>query len=295
MTAVETLRNRVSGSVTLRIIFSSITGTIGAVIAVGFVTIAVVMTLTGTLLLPYNPLAIKLGEILMPPSIAHWLGTDSLGRDILSRVLASFPIDALVCFTVVSSALVLGLVTGALAGYKGGLIEEVIMRITDIFLAFPGLVLALAIAIDLGPNTYNSILALTPVWWPYYTRLARGETLNVKSQEFVLASKAVGQRTRHILLRHIIPSILPVMLVYATLDIGNVLVTFSALSFIGVGAQPPAPELGLMANLDLTQMRNAPWVVFVPSLTILIIALGYSMLGDKLRDALDPKVRGLYS
>jgi peptide/nickel transport system permease protein len=295
MTVAETIKNQFIQNTTRRIIFSSITGTFGAVIATAFILIAVVMRITGNALLPYNPLTISLSNALQPPSFSHLLGTDSLGRDILSRVLAAFPLDALVTFTVVISALVLGLVTGALAGYRGGLVEEVIMRITDIFLAFPGLVLALAIAIDLGPNTYNSILALTPVWWPYYTRLARGEALNLKSQDFVLASRAVGQGTRHIILHHIIPGILPVMLVYATLDIGNVLITFSVLSFIGVGAQPPAPELGLMVVQDQSYLIQAPWVVLAPSIVIFIIAIGYSMFGDKLRDALDPKVRGLFN
>jgi len=295
MTVVESIRKQIAQSTTRQIIFSSITGTAGAVIAATFILIAIVIKLTGHALLPYNPLGISLQHELEPPSEAHWFGTDSLGRDIFSRVLSAFPIDALVSFTVVLSALILGLTMGALAGYRGGLVEEVIMRITDVFLAFPGLVLALAIAIDLGPNTYNSILALTPVWWPYYTRLARGEALNLKSQDFVLASRAVGQRSRHIIFRHIIPGILPVMLVYATLDVGNVLITFSVLSFIGVGAQPPAPELGLMVVEDQQYFLQAPWVVLAPSLVIFAIAIGYSMFGDKLRDALDPKVRGLFN
>lgn len=295
MTVTETIRKQLVQNTTRQVIFSSVTGTVGGVIAIGFILLAVFVKLTGNAFLPYNPLSIHLNTMLQPPSVAHWFGTDSLGRDIFSRVLAALPIDALVSFTVVISALVLGLVMGSLAGYRGGLVEEVIMRITDIFLAFPGLVLALAIAIDLGPNTYNSILALTPVWWPYYTRLARGEALNLKSQDFVIASRAVGQRTRHIVLRHIIPGILPVMLVYATLDVGNVLITFSVLSFIGVGAQPPAPELGLMVVEDQQYLLQAPWVVLAPSLVIFAIAIGYSMFGDKLRDALDPRVRGLFN
>jgi len=295
LTVAETIRKRVVQNTTRQIIFSSITGTVGGVISIGFIILAIFVKLTGDAFLPYNPLGIHLQQALEPPSLGHWFGTDSLGRDIFSRVLAALPIDALVAFTVVISALVLGLVMGSLAGYRGGLVEEVIMRITDVFLAFPGLVLALAIAIDLGPNTYNSIIALTPVWWPYYTRLARGEALNLKSQDFVLASRAVGQRTRHIVLRHIIPGILPVMLVYATLDVGNVLITFSVLSFIGVGAQPPAPELGLMVVEDQQYLLQAPWVVLAPSLVIFAIAIGYSMFGDKLRDALDPRVRGLFN
>jgi peptide/nickel transport system permease protein len=260
-----------------------------------FVVIAVSMWLTGNSLLPYDPLAIDLTKTFQPPSWSHFFGTDSLGRDLFSRVLAATSIDALVAFVVVSASLVLGLAMGSIAAYKGGLIEEILMRVTDIFLAFPALILALAIALDLGPNVLNSMIALTPVWWPYYTRLARGETLNVKSQDFVEASRASGQRTRFILLHHIIPSILPVMLVYATMDVGSVLITFSVLSFIGVGAQPPAAEWGLMVVQDSQYLFQAPWIVLIPSIAIFTVAMGFSMFGDKLRDALDPKIRGLFT
>jgi len=279
----------------MQILSTSVTGVIGAAIAVVFVTLALSMWLSRNSLLPYSPFAIDMTKTFQPPSWSHFFGTDSLGRDVFSRVLAATSIDALVAFVVVSASLALGLMMGTIAGYEGGLIEEILMRITDIFLAFPGLVLALAIALDLGPNILNSMIALTPVWWPYYTRLARGETLNAKSQDFVEASRACGQRTRFILLHHIIPSILPVMLVYATMDLGNVLIIFSVLSFIGVGAQPPAAEWGLMVVQDSQYLFQAPWIVLFPSVAIFAVAMGFSMLGDKLRDALDPKIRGLFT
>jgi peptide/nickel transport system permease protein len=265
------------------------------VISVVFILVAAVVFLSGNAILPYNPYAISPTTILQPPSWQHILGTDDLGRDMLSRILAAAPIDAEVAFSVVGSAVILGLAIGGLAGFVGGRMEEVVMRITDIFLAFPGLVLALAIVASLGPSIFNTILALAPVWWPTYTRLARGETLSIKSQQFVEASRASGQKSRFIVLRHIIPNILPTLLVYATLDIGNVILVFSVLSFIGLGAQAPIPEWGLLSAQGEQYLRSAPWYPIAPALTILIVAIGFSLFGDGLRDALDPKVRGLFS
>jgi len=267
----------------------------GTVIAVAFLILAISVWITNNAILPYNVYLITPTSSLQPPSFTHFLGTDDLGRDLFSRILAAAPIDAEVALSVVGSAVVFGLVLGSLAGYVGGLVEEVIMRVTDVFLAFPGLVLALAIASALGPSIFNSILALTPVWWPSYTRLARGEALTVKSRQFVEASRASGQTTRHIIFKHIIPNILPVLLVYATLDIGNVILVFSVLSFIGLGAQPPAPEWGLLTSQGQQYLVSAPWYPIAPAVAILIVAMGFSLLGDGLRDVLDPRVRGLFS
>lgn len=279
---------------TLRILRSSPLSTIGAAIAVAFLMCAILTWSTNNAILPYDPYAISTGTMLRPPSFAHLLGTDDLGRDVLSRVLASTPIDAEVSFSVVGLAVVLGLITGGIAGYVGGWLEEVVMRVTDIFLAFPGIVLALAIAAALGPSILHSILAIAPVWWPSYTRLARGETLSTKSLQFVEASKAVGQTDIFIIIRHIIPNILPVLLVYATLDIGNVILVFSVLSFIGLGAQAPLPEWGLMTVQQEQYLRSAPWCPLAPGLAILLVAIAFSLLGDGLRDALDPSRRGLF-
>ncbi len=278
-----------------RIFRSSYVTLIGGVIAVAFIVIALVVWLSNNAILPFNPYAISPTTLLQPPSLHHLLGTDDLGRDLLTRILAAFPIDAEVSFSVVGSALILGLFIGGLAGFVGGLLEEVIMRVTDIFLAFPGLVLALAIVASLGPSVPHTILALAPIWWPSYTRLARGETLTIKSQQFMEASTAAGQKNRFIIFRHVIPNILPTLLVYATLDIGNVILVFSVLSFIGLGAQPPVPEWGLLSAEGEQYLRSAPWFPIAPALTILIVAIGFSLFGDGLRDALDPKVRGLFS
>jgi peptide/nickel transport system permease protein len=287
--------NTREAAITFRILRSSVVTTAGLILVAGFVIVTALVSVTGNSLLPFDPLSITTRATLQPPAIPHILGTDSLGRDVLSRVLAAAPIDAEVPFAVLSLAVSLGLITGTIAGYVGGKVGEVVMRVTDVFLAFPGIVLALAIVAALGPGTRNSILALAPVWWPSYTRLARGETLTTKSQQFVEASRAGGQRTRFIILRHIVPNILPVLLVYATLDFGNVILVFSVLSFIGLGAQPPAPEWGLMTVQQEQYLVSAPWSPIVPALAILVVAVGFSLLGDGLRDALDPRIRGLFS
>jgi len=281
-------------AISLRILRSSPASAVGAVIAVTFVVISLLVWATGGKILPFNPLAVDTSQILTPPSFTHLLGTDDLGRDILSRVLAAAPVDASVSFLVVATAVTLGLLTGSLVGYVGGALEEVVMRITDIFLAFPGIILALAIVAALGPSLIHTVYALIPVWWPSYTRLARGESLQLKSQQFIEASRSVGHRSRYIVLHHIVPNVVPVLLVYATLDIGNVILTFSVLSFIGLGAQPPASEWGLMTIQGESYLGSSPWYPVAPALVILIVAIGFSLLGDGLRDTLDPRIRGLF-
>ena len=280
-------------AITLRILRSSAVTTAGLVIVVGFVVLAVVLWLTNDSVLPYSPYAIT-PALLLPPSLAHPFGTDNLGRDVFVRVLAGAPYDAEVPLAVLAIAVTLGLLSGTVAGYVGGKIEELIMRITDVFLAFPGLVLALAIADSLGAGVNTSILALAPVWWPTYTRLARGETLSIKSQQYMEASRASGQRTRYIIFHHVVPNIIPVLLVYATIDFGNIILTFSVLSFLGVGAQVPLPEWGLSTVQQEQYLTSAPWAPIMPGLAILAVALGFALLGDGLRDALDPKTRSLF-
>jgi len=281
-------------AITLRIIRSSPASLFGLVVVVGFLVIAVAVWLSHGSILPQNPYNIQPSQILKPPSAAHWLGTDELGRDVLSRILAGTPIDAEVALSVVAIALVLGTATGCFAGYVGGPVEEIVMRITDIFLAFPAIVLALAIVAALGPGIGNSILALAPVWWPSYTRLSRGQALAIKSQDYIKSSRALGHRSRFIILHHVIPNVVPVMLVYATLDVGSVILAFSVLSYIGLGAQPPLPEWGLLASQNQEFLKVAPWTSVSPALVILLVAIGFSLLGDGLRDALEPRVRGLF-
>ena len=192
----------------------------------------------------YNPSYTNLETILQPPSWAFPFGTDDLGRNLFLKVLNGIPIDAGISLSVVLIALVIGVVTGAMAGYFGGVIHQIIMGVTDIFLAFPGLVLAVAFAAALGPGTLNVIIALVVVWWPVYTRLARGETLTVKEQQYVMAARASGSSGIRIILSHIMPNVITPMIAYATADIGNVILLSAVLGYLGLGAQPPNVDLG---------------------------------------------------
>lgn len=253
--------------------------------------IVAAVSLAGERLLPYDPYRQDLTQALLPPSSAHPFGTDDLGRDILSRVIAGAPIDAQIAFVVVLVSLILGGGLGAFAGYLGGVLEDVVMRITDIFLSFPALVLAMAVAIAIGPGLGNSMMALLVVWWPWYARIARGEAITVKNSQYVEAAHAAGLSTRQVVLRHILPNILMPLLVYATLDISNVILTGSVLSFIGLGAQPPQPEWGRMVFDGQDYLSSAWWMSVLPAFAIFIVVLGFSLFGDGLRDAFDPKLR----
>ena len=235
----------------------------------------------------------------LPPSAAHLLGTDNLGRDMLSRVLAALPLDLAIGFVVTAFAALFGGALGLVAGYWDqprtikGAISVIILRLTDIFLAFPSLVLALAIAATLGRGTLPSVLAILLTWWPYYVRLVRGEVLVVKHQPYVTAAKAAGVSDLRILIRHVIRNILEPVTVYYTLDVGTVLVTFSTISFIGIGVPLDVPEWGNMVEYYQTQnlMGIAPWTILAAGGAIFVTVLALSLLGDGLRDVLDPRSR----
>ena len=201
------------------------------------------------------------------------------------------PIDAQIAFVVVLVSLVLGGTLGAFAGYFGGVIEDVVMRVTDVFLAFPALVLAMAVAIAIGPGLINSMMALLVVWWPWYARIAHGEALAIKNSQYMEAARAVGLTNIKIVTRHVLPNTLMPLLVYATLDISNVILTGSILSFIGLGAQPPQPEWGRMVFDGQDYLSGAWWMSVLPALAIFVVVLAFSLFGDGLRDAFDPKLR----
>jgi peptide/nickel transport system permease protein len=235
----------------------------------------------------------------LPPSLAHLLGTDNLGRDMLSRVLAALPLDLAIAFSVTGFAALAGGALGLVSGYWdrpgtiGGVLSVVVLRLTDIFLAFPSLLLALAIAATLGRGTVPSVLAILLTWWPYYVRLARGEVLVVKHLPYVVAAKAAGVSNVRILFRHVLRNILEPVVVYYTLDVGTVLVTFSTISFIGIGVPLNVPEWGNMVEYYYTQnlMGLAPWTILAAGGAIFVTALAFSLLGDGLRDVLDPRSR----
>jgi len=263
----------------------------GGIIAASYLLLAVIVALLGERMLPYNPYSQNFGQALLPPSAAHLFGTDDLGRDIFSRVIAGAPIDAQIAFVVVLVSLLLGGTLGAFAGYFGGVVEDVVMRVTDVFLAFPALILAMAVAIAIGPGLVNSMMALLVVWWPWYARIARGEALAIKNSQYMEAARAVGLKNIKIVTRHVLPNTLMPLLVYATLDISNVILTGSILSFIGLGAQPPQPEWGRMVFDGQDYLSGAWWMSVLPALAIFIVVLAFSLFGDGLRDAFDPKLR----
>lgn len=267
----------------------------GAAVVVTFFALSVAEGVFGASILPYNPIAYRATPNLppsilqWPPNFSHVLGTDPLGRDLLSQVIAALPLDAEVAIAVILSAVFIGVWLGTIAGYEGGKLNQTIMRITDVFIAFPGIILALAIAASLGPSLVHSMEALIVVWWPKYTRLARSEALTVKSRLYVEAARGAGRSSSGIMLRHIVPNIISPIIIYATLDIGNVILQTSVLSYLGLGAQYPTPELGRMVFDFQSQLFSQPWLALVPGAVIFLIVLGFNLLGDGLRDALDPR------
>jgi len=263
----------------------------GGIVAGVYLVLAVLVTLTGDLLLPHDPFVQNYAQALMPPSVTHLFGTDDLGRDIFSRVIAGTPFDAQIAFVVVLISLALGGSIGAFAGYLGGRAEEIMMRVTDIFLSFPALVLAMAVAIAIGPGLTNAMMALLVVWWPWYARIGRGEALSIKSSQYIEAAHAAGLSSFQVVIRHVLPNILMPLLVYATLDISNVVLTGSILSFIGLGAQPPTPEWGRMVFDGQDYLSGAWWMSVIPATAIFIVVLAFSLFGDGLRDAFDPRIR----
>ena len=237
------------------------------------------------------------GNCAYPPSGSHWLGTDDLNRDMLSRVLAALPLDLFIGFAVTGFALIVGGSLGLVAGFwdaprtLGGLVSSVILRVTDVFLAFPSLVLALAIAASLGRGTTPSILAILFTWWPYYVRLVRGEVLAVKHQPYVVAARAAGVSNVRILFRHILRNVIEPVVVYYTLDVGTVIVTFSTISFVGIGVPLNVPEWGNMILGYEEFLISYPWTILSAGAALFVTVLALSLLGDGLRDVLDPRSR----
>lgn len=232
-----------------------------------------------------------------PPSADHWFGTDRAGRDVFSRVLAALPLDLAIGLGVAGASLLLGGGLGLVAGFWdkprtiGGIASAAILRLADIFLAFPSLVLALAIAATLGRGTLPSVLAILITWWPYYVRLTRGEVLAVKHQPYVVAARAAGVSDGRILARHVFRNVLEPLVVYFTMDVGTVIVVFSTISYIGIGVPISVPEWGNMIEAYGDLLLLYPWTVIAPGLAIFLTVLAFSLLGDGLRDILDPRTR----
>jgi peptide/nickel transport system permease protein len=242
---------------------------------------------------PADPLATRPARRLQSPSVANPFGTDYLGRDILSRVIYGTRVSLVPALVVVAVAGVVGSLLGLLAGYAGAWVDEGIMRLTDIFLAVPALVLAMAIATALGPSARNAALAVIVVWWPSYTRLARSETLVLRAVEYVQAAQASGASAGRVLLRHILPNQISSLIVKASLDVGTVLLLLSGLSFLGIGAQPPTPEWGLEVATARQYMFERPWYTFASSAAIFLAVYSMNVVGDAVRERLDPHLRSI--
>lgn len=249
----------------------------------------VLMAIFAPLLAPYSPFSQNLADRLQPPGAAHWLGTDHLGRDIMSRLIYGSRITLFIVGTVALIAPIIGLFIGTVAGFAGGWVDQVLMRITDIFLAFPKLILALAFVAALGAGIGNAVLALAITAWPPYARLARAETLTIRNADFIAAARLQGAGPMRLLIGHIWPLCISSLIVRVALDMAGIILSAAGLGFLGLGAQPPMPEWGAMISDGRTYILDFWWVAAMPGLAIFIVSLAFNLLGDGLRDVLDPK------
>ncbi len=264
-----------------------------AVIGLAIILGLIVLAVFAPVLAPHSPYVGDLANArLMTPGPGHWLGTDDQGRDILSRLIYGSRLTLQVVVLVAVIAAPIGLLVGTVAGYAGGWVDAVLMRVTDIFLAFPKLVLALAFVAALGPGIGNAIIAIAITSWPPYARIARAETLTVRNSDYILAVRLMGASPWRIVLRHIMPLCISSLIVRVTLDMAGIIVTAAGLGFLGLGAQPPLPEWGAMIASGRRFILDQWWVAAMPGFAILIVSLGFNLLGDGLRDALDPRGSG---
>jgi len=247
----------------------------------------IIATLFAQFIAPYDPLQL-VGRRLQPPSWNHWLGTDALGRDVFSRTIHGARHSLPIAVIVVALSVTIGSLLGAISGYVGGFVGAAIMRLVDVTLSFPAMLLAMAVAASLGPGLENAAIAMVIVWWPVYARLMRAQVLEVREREHVEAAIAAGAGRRRILFKHILPLCWTPVLISATMDLGQVILLAASLSFIGLGATPPTPEWGSMISDGATQFYSW-WVAFGPGLAILTIVLGFNFIGDGLHDYFDPR------
>lgn len=243
------------------------------------------------LLTSENPEALRLVDRFLPPSLEHPFGTDDAGRDVLARVLYGARTTLGSTVLVLALATTIGLIVGSIAGYFGGLVDSVVMRITDMFFAFPSLVLALAINAALGRGLTQAMIAVAITWWPGYARLVRGQVLLVKETEFVTASRVVGSGSARLIARHILPNSMPPVIVRMTLDIGFIALTIAGLSFLGLGVEPPAPEWGRMVSDGRNFLLDQWWIATFPGIAIFLVVVGSNLLGDVIREASDPRLK----
>lgn len=254
----------------------------------------IILTLIGVALFapwlaPFDPVQTNLGNRLQPPSAAHWMGTDEVGRDILSRIIWGSRLTLYIVGLVAIIAAPVGIIAGTVSGYFGGIIDTVVMRITDIFLAFPKLILALAFVAALGPGIENAVIAIAITSWPPYARIARAETITIRNCDFIKAISLQGAGPFRIITRHIMPLCLSSLIVRVTLDMAGIIMTAAGLGFLGLGAQPPSPEWGAMTASGRAYIIDHWWLITMPGMAIFLVSLAFNLLGDGLREVLDPR------
>jgi peptide/nickel transport system permease protein len=260
-----------------------------AVIGLAIIALFILVAIFAPFVAPYDPVATSWSAVRKAPSSAHWFGTDELGRDIMSRIIFGTRASLLAGVISVSIAISIGVPLGLLAGYRGGFVDALISRMTDAMLACPALILAIALAAFLGPSLTNAMIAIGITATPIFIRLTRGQAINVKVENYIEAAEAIGNSSLRIALRHVLPNVIPALLVQITLSIAGAIIAEAALSFLGLGQQPPAPSWGSMLNSAQRFLVSAPWMAFWPGLSIFVIVMSFNLLGDGLRDALDPR------
>ena len=260
-----------------------------AVVGGFIILVLIVMAIFAPLIAPYSPIGQDLANRLMPPSAAHWMGTDELGRDIYSRVVYGARITLMIVTMVAVIAAPIGLIVGEVSGYFGGWTDRVLMGVTDIFLSMPKLILALAFVAALGPGIENAIIAIAITAWPAYARIARAETITFRDAEFIAAVRLQGASSARVILRHVLPLCASSTIIRVTLDMAGIILTAAGLGFLGLGAQPPLPEWGAMISRGWNFILDQWWVATMPGFAIILVSLGFCFLGDGLRDVLDPK------
>jgi peptide/nickel transport system permease protein len=258
-------------------------------VGLALIALLVLTAAAAPLLTRWDPIAQDMAARLLPPSSTHWFGTDNFGRDVFARVVYGARTTLYIVMLVTILVAPIGLMVGAVAGYRGGLVDEALMRVTDIFLSFPGLVLALGFAAALGPGITNAIIAISLTAWPPIARLARAEALSLRQADYISAVRLQGASSLRIITRHILPMCLPSVIVRVTLNMAGVILTAAGLGFLGLGAQPPSPEWGSMVSAGRQFMLDSPWVVAAPGLAIAAVSLAFNLAGDALRDVLDPR------
>jgi peptide/nickel transport system permease protein len=261
----------------------------GAMVGLAVIVLVILVALFAPLIAPYDPATQSWSAVRKPPSAAYWLGTDEVGRDLLSRLIYGARASLSAGVISVGIAIAVGVPLGLVAGYAGGLLDGLVSRITDAMLACPFLILAIALAAFLGPSLGNAMIAIGVTATPIFIRLTRGQVLSVKAEDYVEAARAIGNPHPRIVLRHILPNVLPQLLVQATLTVATAIIAEASLSFLGLGQQPPAPSWGSMLNSAQRFLVNAPWMAVWPGLAIFLTVLSFNLLGDGLRDALDPR------